>query len=854
MSARYSWRRCFSLLSVLACGVVTSIATAQPPAAPAPNGAPVPAAAPAGAAQQQGDPRVLDQGPIHEAFAEPIALDAKARVVVNREPPKPINELPPEVKPDGDNVEWIPGYWMWSDEQLDFVWVSGVWREIPPGRRWVPGHWLAEANSFVWVSGFWAGADVRQVQMLPQPPATLEAGPSSPAPGENFFWVPGCWIWSNNAFAWRTGYWYAGQQNWVWVPDYYCYTPAGSIFVSGYWDRPLWNRGLLYAPVYWPARNFGYTGFYYRPRYAVNSSLLLASLFLNTRYNTYWFGNGGWRNNWYQPWWDHRGYRGYDPIFAYHHWHDGHRHDWDNHWRGQFDRHHRDWDHHWDGDLAGGPGRPGGGRPGGGRPGDGRPGGGRPGDGDGRPGGPGGPGSGGPGDGRPGGRGDGVPDESLVADAGQLSRKGQVIRVRQVTEADRLAARTQIDSWRQIRTARTQAEGSGGAGGSVTLPGGGATSQVGGGATTSVQPGTGQPGVGQPGVGRPGVGRPGFGRPGVSTGVGEGGNVQVGDGVQVGGGTQVGDGTQAGGGGTIRSRPGSGRPTVGIGGGAQTQVGAGDGISNVGGGSGTGIEQRTGYRGGAYRLPPAAGNGNTGIVPGVGVPGAQVGSPWGSRGPSTRIRGGTTGGATTGGGQVIGGGATGGTTGGAVQSGAVQGGTGSQFRTMPGRSSRYTPSMGQPGGGSSFRTLPSGGSFNSGSTQPSIGVGQPSVGQPSGGRPAYRPTPRNFGGSGSGNPGGSFQGGQGGSFNRGSYQGGAFQGGSIGGGSVQGGGGGQGYRSNINTGGSAFRSNVGGGGGGGGQSFRSNAGGGGNMGGGGGGGGGDRGDAGATGRGGRGAH
>jgi hypothetical protein len=154
MSARYSWRRCFSLLSAFACGIVTTIAAAQPPAAPAPNGAP--AAAPAGAAQQQGDPRVLDQGPIHEAFAEPIALDAKARVIIDRQPPEPINELPPEVKPDGDNVEWIPGYWMWSDEQLDFVWVSGVWREIPPGRRWVPGHWLAEGNSFIWASGFWA--------------------------------------------------------------------------------------------------------------------------------------------------------------------------------------------------------------------------------------------------------------------------------------------------------------------------------------------------------------------------------------------------------------------------------------------------------------------------------------------------------------------------------------------------------------------------------------------------------------------------------------------------------------------------------------------------------------------------
>ncbi len=143
-----------------------------------------------------GDPQVLDEGPIHEAFAEPVALDAKPRVVVDREPPEPINELPPEVQPDGDNVEWIPGYWMWSDEQLDFVWVSGVWRDVPPGRRWVPGHWLAGGQRRGCGSRASGPAPTcRQVQMLPHPPATLEVGPSSPAPGDNFFWIPGCWIW-----------------------------------------------------------------------------------------------------------------------------------------------------------------------------------------------------------------------------------------------------------------------------------------------------------------------------------------------------------------------------------------------------------------------------------------------------------------------------------------------------------------------------------------------------------------------------------------------------------------------------------------------------------------------------------
>jgi hypothetical protein len=210
MSARYSYH---GVCSALALSVVTSaVVWAQAPVdpVPAPANAPPPAAvappaaeAPAAAAPQPADNgmEVLDQGPVHEAFAEPIVLDAKARVIVDREPPEPINELPPEVQPEGDNIQWIPGYWMWSDIKADFIWISGVWRDVPPGRRWVPGHWLAEGAKWLWVSGFWAGAEVQQVQMLPHPPATLEEGPSSPAPGDNFFWIPGCWVWQSGVYA-----------------------------------------------------------------------------------------------------------------------------------------------------------------------------------------------------------------------------------------------------------------------------------------------------------------------------------------------------------------------------------------------------------------------------------------------------------------------------------------------------------------------------------------------------------------------------------------------------------------------------------------------------------------------------
>ena len=51
-------------------------------------------------------------------------------------PPDPIPEEPPDQKPKGDNVQWIPGYWAWDDDRQDFLWVSGCWRVPPSGRNW----------------------------------------------------------------------------------------------------------------------------------------------------------------------------------------------------------------------------------------------------------------------------------------------------------------------------------------------------------------------------------------------------------------------------------------------------------------------------------------------------------------------------------------------------------------------------------------------------------------------------------------------------------------------------------------------------------------------------------------------
>src|SRR5438552_44672 len=72
---------------------------------------------------------VQARGPIHEAFATPTS-EAKATPGVNKKPPAPIEEMPPEEKPEGD-VVWIGGYWAWDDDRTDYLWVSGCWRNKP---------------------------------------------------------------------------------------------------------------------------------------------------------------------------------------------------------------------------------------------------------------------------------------------------------------------------------------------------------------------------------------------------------------------------------------------------------------------------------------------------------------------------------------------------------------------------------------------------------------------------------------------------------------------------------------------------------------------------------------------------
>lgn len=261
--------------------------------------------------------QVQTRGPIHEAFAQP-SENAPAGPILGKRPPPPIPEEPPDQKPEGDNVGWIPGYWGWDADRNDFLWVSGTWRAEPAGRKWVPGRWEAVDGGYQWVAGFWAGANADDVPLRDEPPESLDVGPAGPAPDDNAFYVPGVWLWRDR-WVWRPGYYAAPRPGQVWTPARWVYTPSGWAFVNGYWDYPLEDRGLLFAPVAFNAPLWEQPGWHYRPSYCVGLGNLLAALFVRPAHCHYYFGDYYGRDYLragYSPWFAW-GRRHNDPLFGY---------------------------------------------------------------------------------------------------------------------------------------------------------------------------------------------------------------------------------------------------------------------------------------------------------------------------------------------------------------------------------------------------------------------------------------------------------------------------------------------------------------------------------------------------------
>src|SRR6476660_1603298 len=133
ITSQTKWYATIAFLCPIAATVLNQYCAAQQPSVASQNGV-----------------EVLTRGPVHEAFAETITFNPQPGMEAPKTPPAAIEEVPPQQRPEGRNVSWIPGYWGWDDERNDFLWISGIYRNAPPKQTWVSGYWSQVAGGYQW--------------------------------------------------------------------------------------------------------------------------------------------------------------------------------------------------------------------------------------------------------------------------------------------------------------------------------------------------------------------------------------------------------------------------------------------------------------------------------------------------------------------------------------------------------------------------------------------------------------------------------------------------------------------------------------------------------------------------------
>jgi hypothetical protein len=243
----------------------------------APVGQAADATAPKGKAPAM---QAASSGPVHEAFAAPRPVSLEPPPLVEKAPPGPLNEDIPSEKPEGDNVQWIPGYWDYDRAADKFVWVSGVWRTPPPGRQWAAGYWTAADGQWRRQPGFWTAfsetSKNQEVVYYPKPPEPKGENMADAPP--NTVFAPGSWTYGTGGYTWSPGQFIASAPGWSWTAASYSWTPAGYTYTRGYWDYMIARRGLAYAPVVFPTTVRNVANYYYRPTRVIAPSSIANSL------------------------------------------------------------------------------------------------------------------------------------------------------------------------------------------------------------------------------------------------------------------------------------------------------------------------------------------------------------------------------------------------------------------------------------------------------------------------------------------------------------------------------------------------------------------------------------------------
>ncbi len=151
----------------------------------------------------------------HEALSDKSDTRPLA-VIVDQPPPPPLPDQPRPAAGESGAV-WIEGYWNWQPAIGQFAWVSGVWKVPPPGRFWVGGYWKREEKGWTRVPGFWS--DRKRDVLRDGPPREQPEETVGPAPGPDYFFVPGQYVPADKGTTiWRPGFWARARSGWEWVP------------------------------------------------------------------------------------------------------------------------------------------------------------------------------------------------------------------------------------------------------------------------------------------------------------------------------------------------------------------------------------------------------------------------------------------------------------------------------------------------------------------------------------------------------------------------------------------------------------------------------------------------------------
>ncbi len=154
----------------------------------------------------------------------------------------------------------------------------------------MPGHWWQSESGSRWISGFWNSVDSSRLTYLASPPAPKQ-DPDDLHPGGGEFRIPGYWLPQDGKFVWQPGKLAEFKAGRIWMPSQYFWTPAGYVFVDGYWDYAFDRRGWLFAPLGLTDPAADSAQFTFSPDILLNLANISLELFARPALRTYYFGD-----------------------------------------------------------------------------------------------------------------------------------------------------------------------------------------------------------------------------------------------------------------------------------------------------------------------------------------------------------------------------------------------------------------------------------------------------------------------------------------------------------------------------------------------------------------------------------